>query len=280
METFSRAGLTFDVLAHGPEDGETAILLHGFPSNAESWRPVAERLAGAGYRVLVPNQRGYSPRAAPSRRGAYRLSELTADILGLIDASKAPTVHLVGHDWGGGVAWAVASAHPERIASLSVVSTPHPKALFKSFLTSRQMFLSWYFLLFQLPKLPEALVVANHGKTAVAWLKKAGLDEDLAREYTRRLARTPQTLTGAFHWYRAMPLDMPFTRKIGPISVPTMYVWSTNDVALGRAAAEATAKWVTGGYRFEVIEGASHWIPEEHPDQLADLLLTHLKPRP
>ncbi|MEJ7585388.1 MAG: alpha/beta fold hydrolase, partial [Acidimicrobiales bacterium] len=128
MKTFTNDGLTFEVSDRGPEDGPVVILLHGFPQTAECWAGVAPRLADAGLRVLAPNQRGYSPQARPTGRRAYLLNLLMGDVLALADSAGAERFHLVGHDWGAVVAWSVAAEHPERVASLTTLSVPHPRA--------------------------------------------------------------------------------------------------------------------------------------------------------
>ena len=138
------------------------MLLHGFPTDRTSWDRVAARLHEAGLRTLAPDQRGYSPTAGPSDRDAYRLDELVADVLALIDASGRERVHLVGHDWGGALAWLVAGNHPTRIASLTVLSTPHPAAMSRAWRSgTEQKRKSWYMAAFQVPRLPERALAAR-----------------------------------------------------------------------------------------------------------------------
>src|SRR4051794_29369336 len=129
MKEFTRAGFTFDVNDSGPPDGDVFVLLHGFPENRSSWDAITPLLTEAGYRVLAPDQRGYSPRARPHRRRDYKTSELVGDVLALVDASGAGKVHLVGHDWGGAVAWAFANEHPDRLHTVTSLTTPHPRAM-------------------------------------------------------------------------------------------------------------------------------------------------------
>src|SRR5579875_2784646 len=129
METFTRDELTFDVTDSGPDDAPVVVLLHGFPQDRQAWGKVTPQLVDAGYRVLAPDQRGYSPGASPRGVSAYRLRELCGDVAALLDAAGAGQAHIVGHDWGGAVAWSFAGAHPHRVASCTVLSTPHPAAL-------------------------------------------------------------------------------------------------------------------------------------------------------
>ena len=276
MDEFSRDGLTFDVLDAGPRDGEPVVLLHGFPETSRSFDEVAPLLHAAGYRTLVPDQRGYSPRARPTHRAAYRSSELVADVAALADAAGLQRFHLVGHDWGGAVAWACGSQLADRLASLSVLSTPHPGAFLRA-LRGRQALHSWYMGLFQLPWLPERLL-ANR-RLFVRVLVGSGLPERYARRYADHLD-SPEALRGGINWYRALALPSSLHGAGRRVPVPTRYVYSTRDRFLGRGAAEATRDFVSGPYRFDVLDGVSHWVPEEVPEQLSALLLEHLREFP
>jgi pimeloyl-ACP methyl ester carboxylesterase len=263
--------LTFDVRDAGPADGPVVVLLHGFPQHNDSWDAVIDRLTAEGYRCLAPNQRGYSPDARPTRRRDYRMPELVADLGALIDASGAQRVHLVGHDWGAAVAWAAAAEMPERLATVSPVSVPHPGAFIKSFTNSRQGLASWYMYLFQLPRIPEWLLTRRNGAIISEWLRRSGQTPAAAQRDAQAIS-DPGALTAAINWYRAIPLSNPRATS-QKVSVPTLYVWSDRDIALLPKSAHDTARYVTGEYRFEIFPGVSHWIPDEQPDKLADLLL-------
>jgi pimeloyl-ACP methyl ester carboxylesterase len=265
-------GLVFDARAAGPADGELVLLLHGFPQTSLAWRQQLEALGDAGYRAVAPDQRGYSPGARPVDVGEYRAERLVGDVLGFADALGAPTFHLVGHDWGGAVAWQVAGRHPERLRTLTSVSTPHPAAFRRSIEGGEQRERSGYMLFFRTPD-AEPFFLDNDAAVLRSLYSASALPEDAAAEYIRVLTE-PGALTGALNWYRAA--DVGLVEGLGPITTPTLYVWSTNDPALGRDAAEATAGHVDGPYRFEVLDGVSHWIPEEAPDALNALLLEHL----
>jgi pimeloyl-ACP methyl ester carboxylesterase len=262
----------FDARAAGPADGELVLLLHGFPQTSLAWRQQLEALGDAGYRAVAPDQRGYSPGARPVDVGEYRAERLVGDVLGFADALGAPTFHLVGHDWGGAVAWQVAGRHPERLRTLTSVSTPHPAAFRRSIEGGEQRERSGYMLFFRTPD-AEPFFLDNDAAVLRSLYSASALPEDAAAEYIRVLTE-PGALTGALNWYRAA--DIGLVEGLGPITTPTLYVWSTNDPALGRDAAEATAGHVDGPYRFEVLDGVSHWIPEEAPDALNALLLEHL----
>jgi pimeloyl-ACP methyl ester carboxylesterase len=268
-------GLEFGALAAGPPDGELVVLLHGFPQTAACWAEVAGALAAARYRVLAPDQRGYSPGARPAAVRAYRLPELVADVLALAEAAGEDRFHLVGHDWGGVVAWALAARHPERVVTLTSVSTPHPRAFAAALVTSAQLLRSAYVGFFRIPRLPELALGARGLRGLRYLLTRSGLAPEWADRYTRALAE-PGALPAALAWYRAAT---PFGVGVPPVAVPTRYVWGSGDPALGRRAAMLTGRWVTGPYRLDVLEGAGHWLPEHHPQELAQLVLDHLEDR-
>ncbi|MDH6193965.1 pimeloyl-ACP methyl ester carboxylesterase [Mycobacterium frederiksbergense] len=275
MDQYRRGELVFDVIDAGPTDGPVVVLLHGFPQQNTSWQAVIPLLTAQGFRCLAPNQRGYSPGARPTRRRDYRASELVRDTIALIDASGADRVHLVGHDWGAAVAWGVAAYAPDRLASVSPLSVPHPAAFLRSQLTSRQGLASWYMVVNQLPWLPERLMLGRDGtgKTMMKTLVRSGLPTEAAARDTRSMAQ-PGALTAALNWYRAMPLSLSGRGSMPQkITVPTLYVWSDRDIAITAKPARDTANYVSGAYRFETLHGASHWLPEEKPELIADLLL-------
>ncbi|HET6809472.1 MAG TPA: alpha/beta fold hydrolase [Acidimicrobiales bacterium] len=265
--------LRFDALECGREGDELVLLLHGFPQLSSAWRPLLEELGANGYHAVAPDQRGYSPGAQPPGVGSYRLSELVDDVLRMADALGARRFHLVGHDWGGIVGWAVATTAPSRLLSLSVVSTPHPRAYLGSLLRSPQILRSGYIAFFSMPVVPELVLGSAGGTLLRRALTASGLPEDVAGQYVEELQRR-RALGPALNWYRALSRSRPM---VGPVEVPTLYVWSDGDTALGGAAARATARQVRGPYRFEVLHGVSHWIPETAPDELGRMVLEHLQ---
>lgn len=267
LTSYTRDGLVFDVRDEGPEDGDVVVLLHGFPQRASSWDRVVPRLHAAGLRTLAPDQRGYSPGARPRRRRDYRSAELEADVVALLNLLDGP-VHLVGHDWGAVVGWLVAAHRPELLRSWTAVSVPHPAAMLRSFVTSTQLLRSWYMGLFQVPLLPERLLSS---RPAEASLRAGGMSRELVARYRREIVEDG-ALSGGLAWYRGLPLSDPRT-SLGPVRVPTTMVWSDGDVALSRAGAELTERHVRAPYELVVLEGVSHWVPEEAPDALADAVL-------
>jgi pimeloyl-ACP methyl ester carboxylesterase len=285
--TYQRDGLVFDVRDAGPADGEPVVLLHGFPQDASAWDLVVPRLHAAGLRTLAPDQRGYSPGARPGGRSAYRLREIVADTIALLDAAGVERAHVVGHDWGGGVVWSAIARHPDRFASATIVSTPHPAALGYAATHSLQAVFSSYIGLFQLPVVPELLVAPSMEYL----LRASGLPAEKAAHYARRM-REPGALTAALGWYRAAgagavralprlldprprPPSSKATRDRPGWTGPTTYIWGRYDVALGRTAAEHTRRFVRGEYQFVEVDGG-HWLPETRPDDVADVVLANL----
>jgi pimeloyl-ACP methyl ester carboxylesterase len=222
-------GLAFDALAAGPPTGELVVLLHGFPQTSACWTLLLETLAAAGYRAVAPDQRGYSPTARPTTVSAYRLSELVADVVAIADRLGAETFHLVGHDWGGVVAWRLAGHQPERVATLTAVSTPHPRAFARALLAGTRGC-----------GRPTSRCSASLGCPSCCWAAtgsggcagcwpRMGWGVEWVDTYTRALAQ-PGALSAALAWCRAAT---PFSLRAPRVSVPTLYVWGSGDPALG-----------------------------------------------
>ncbi len=265
--------LTFDVATDGPDDGPAVILLHGFPQTASCWRHELPVLAAAGYRVLAPDQRGYSPGARPTGVAAYHTEELTADVLGLADALAIDRFHVVGHDWGASLTWQLAARHGDRLRSMTALSVPHPLAYSTALASDEtdQRQRSSYFPVFR-EEGSELGMLANDAAGLRMIYLASGLTEEEAAPYLAALG-SPEALGAALNWYRAAGGHL--IEGLGPVTVPTLHVWSTEDPALGREGAEATADHVQGPYRFEVFDGVDHWIPDHAADRLNPLLLEH-----
>ncbi|MGW5146700.1 alpha/beta fold hydrolase [Rhodococcus koreensis] len=260
---------TFDVTVGGPTDGDAVLLLHGYPESAASWSRVATLLNDAGLRTYAPNQRGYSRSARPDGVESYRIDHLVADVVGLLDALGLDTAHFVGHDWGAAVAWIVAARHPDRITSLTTVSVPHPAAFGWALREDAdQKERSSYIRLLRTEGKAERVLLRDDAQALRAMfgdvVAPALVDEHVA------LLGEPGALTAALNWYRAMTSDFAETPAV---TVPTTYVWSTGDIAMGRAAAERCGEFVDAPYEFVVLDGATHWIPEECPEPLARAIL-------
>jgi pimeloyl-ACP methyl ester carboxylesterase len=277
VNQFSRQGLVFDLVDSGPAEAEAVVvLLHGWPQDHTAWDRVTPLLVAGGLRVLALDQRGYSPGARPPGTAAYRMRELVADVAALLDEAGAARAHLVGHDWGGAVAWAFAERHPERLDSLTVLSTPHHRALAWAFRHGDQARRSWYMAAFQVPAVPEAVL----RRTLPHVLRRSGLPEPDAERYAARF-RQPSAARAQLAWYRALrnPLrgngstDRGSNGKPRRVTVPTTYVWGRHDPVLGRAAAERTGRYVVSDYQFVELD-AGHWLPETRPDDVATAVLS------
>jgi pimeloyl-ACP methyl ester carboxylesterase len=263
-------GLTFDVHAGGPPDGEPVLLLHGFPQHSGEWAGVVPVLHAAGLRAYGLDQRGYSPGARPAAVEDYRMAECVADALAVLDALRVDAAHVVGHDWGAVVAWHIAAQHPHRVRTLTAVSVPHPSAMSHAMATDAgQRVRSSYIVLFRMEGKAERVLLAADG----AALRRMVSGTGRADEYVAPML-VPGALTAALNWYRAMSrTDL---GGIGPVAVPTTYVWSDGDPAVGATAAKACGAYVTGDYEFVPLTGVSHWIPDEAPQTLADAVLARV----
>lgn len=261
---------TFDAIAAGPVDGRPVLLLHGFPEAAVSWDYQVAVLGDRGFRAVAPDQRGYSPGVRPEATAEYGIDPLVGDVLAIADELGWPRFDLVGHDWGGAVAWWTASEHPGRLRTLSVVSTPHPGALGEALRTDEDQMMRSQYMRDWRERSTERRMLANNGE-ALRRMFEWRVGQTCVDEYIQRLSE-PGALTAALNWYRA---SRP-AGSIGKVDVPTLYVWSTEDVAFGSTAAFGTEQWVTGPYSFQMLEDVSHWVPEEVPEVLTGLLLEHL----
>lgn len=272
METFGRDGLVFRVRDRGPDDGVPVVLLHGFPQDSSAFDDVARRLVARGARCLAPDQRGYSPGARPSGRRAYAARELADDVAALLDAAGAAAAHVVGHDWGAGAAWAFAGLHPERTLSLTALSVPHPRAVSAAARRGVQAVRSSYMAAFQLPRLPERLLLADDGARLRRALTGSGLPAPRADAYTRRMLE-PGALSGALAWYRGIPTGGWGT--LPPATAPTILAHGLEDPFVTAAAIAAARRWVRGPLVTVPVEGG-HWLPERHPGTVAHLVGAHL----
>jgi len=263
----------------GPAGAPLVLLLHGFPQSRHSWREQVPALAAAGYRAVAADQRGYSPGVRPDPAvglAAYSVDRLIADVLDLAAAEGhgAKPFHLVGHDWGGHVSWAVAHRHPERVASLTVLSRPHPAAFRRAFRENAddQQHRSRHHKIFHDPA-TAGLLLEDGGRRFKRNLANQGVGEAAIEEYYSVLGERT-ALESALAWYRAAGALT--GTEVGTIAVPTMYIWGEADATVGPSAARWTADHVTGPYRFETAAGAGHFLTDQAPGAVTRLLLEHL----
>lgn len=272
-------GLTFDVEVAGRPGDPFVLLLHGFPQTSHTWRDVLPALARAGYNAAAPNQRGYSAGARPAGVEAYATANLVDDALALADAFGAARFHLVGHDWGGQLAWLIAARHPARVRTLTVLSRPHPAAFAAALRGDpAQADRSKHHRAFQDPD-SARLLLADGARRLRALFQTQGVPADAIEAYLERLG-DQAALDAAINWYRAAATTPAGSglaaREVPVVTVPTLYLWGSADATVGRQAAEGTAAHVTGPFRFEVIDGAGHFLTDDAAERVIDALLAFL----
>lgn len=259
--------IKLNVLVAG--EGRPVLLLHGFPDSLHLWRHQVPALVEAGYRVFVPDQRGYGRSAAPVAKDHYTAEKITADAIALLDVfGVSEKVSLIGHDWGAAIGWQLAINHPQRIDRFAALSVGHPNAFLSA--GKEQILKSWYMLFFQIPGLSERLLQANDWAMYRSFVKGYPESERWIQDLSR-----PGRLTAALNWYRALLPQMMGT-SYKKTRVPTMGVWSSGDVALSEQQMTNSAQWVDNTWRYERIEHASHWMMLDRPEELNALLLDWL----
>ncbi len=273
-------GFRFTTDLAGTPGAPLVLLLHGFPQTRYTWRHQLPALAAAGLRAAAPDQRGYSPGARPAGIVSYASEALVGDALALADALGAARFHLVGHDWGGQLAWLLAARHPERVLTLSVLSRPHPAAFARALASDpRQSERSKHHRAFQDPSTADLLLADGAARLRRA-LTEQGVPAADADAYLAPLA-TREALEAALAWYRASFAkgSALAAAEVPPVTVPTLYVWGDADATVGRVAADATRELVRAPYRFEVIPGAGHFLTDQAPERVSELLLEHVATR-
>ena len=264
-------------------EGPLVVLLHGFPQFWYMWRFQIPALAGAGFRVVAPDMRGYNLSEKPRGVSSYRVELLARDVERLILACGEESAMVVGHDWGAAVAWVTAMMYPERVKRLGILNVPHPERFARGLLRPAQLLRSSYMFFFQIPRLPEkGLVVGDFASLRYALRNEqmhpgAFTDEDIER-YVEALAR-PGALTAALNYYRALFRRNPLKARalLRRIEAPVMVIWGERDRYLGKELAEPDPTWVPN-LRVERLPDASHFVAEDRPDEVNSLLIGFLKP--
>lgn len=272
-------GVNLHVVQAGRPDGPLVLLLHGFPEFWYGWHNQIGALAAAGYCVWIPDQRGYNLSEKPQGLDAYRIDELAADVIGLIDAAGREQAYVVGHDWGAAVTWRVANRFPQRVAKAAVLNVPHPYVMGKYIRRSlSQMRRSSYIAYFQLPALPERMLAADNWQpliTAMSRMAPPGLfsADDIARY--RSAWSEPGAMTAMLNWYRAF-VRRPASWSPSPrIKPPMLMIWGTADTALEAEMAPLSVEMCDDG-RLHLLEGVSHWVQHQAPAEVNRLLLEYL----
>jgi pimeloyl-ACP methyl ester carboxylesterase len=273
--------LRFDVLAAGEADAPLVLLLHGFAESMQCWRAQVTALADAGYRAVAPSQRGYSPGARPDPRehSEYHIERLMEDAMAIVAASGhgERRFHLAGHDWGGSIAWALADRFPQRLASLTVLSRPHPNAFNRALQLpdGEQARRSRHHKAFLEPDAAD-VVLADDSKWLRERLAANGVPPEAIARHLAVLGNK-EAMEAALAWYRARGA---IRGPLGPIRVPTLSIWGDADDTVGRAAAEGTVDFIAAPYRFEVLSGVGHFAADQAPERVCELMLAHVAAHP
>lgn len=273
-------GVDLHVVESGPADGPPVFLLHGFPEFWYGWRNQIEFLANSGYRVVVPDQRGYNLSGKPDKIASYNIDELAQDIIGLMDALGYGNVSLIGHDWGGMVGWWVAIKNSDRLRKIVLLNIPHPQVMKQTLKRSwRQRFRSWYILLFQVPWLPEFLLSRqNFGLISQGLIRSSCpgtfSDEDL-RKY-REAWSQKNSLRSMLNWYRAALRASPEKYMDQLIDVAILLIWGKRDSALGSEMAAPSKKLCRVG-KLVFFERATHWVQHEERAKVNSLIIDFLR---
>jgi pimeloyl-ACP methyl ester carboxylesterase len=284
MPTFEKIAiaphLAFDTITAGAPGAPLVLLLHGFAESMQCWRVQVACLGDMGYRAIAPSQRGYSPGARPDPRefSHYLIDRLMDDAMAIATAAGygAARFHLAGHDWGGSIAWAIADRHHERLASLTILSRPHPNAFNRALMADGdQAQRSKHHKAFLEPD-AAAIVLANDAR----WLRERLVANGVPTEAIERhlaVLGNKDAMEAALAWYRARGA---IRGPLGPIRVPTLYIWGEADDTVGRAAAEGTVDFIAAPYRFEVLPGVGHFAADQAPESVCELMLEHLAAHP
>jgi pimeloyl-ACP methyl ester carboxylesterase len=259
-------GIAYEVTG----DGRPVILLHGFPDSGRLWRHQVPALAQAGFQVIVPDLRGYGRSDKPEDVPAYSMFLLAGDVLAVLDDLGISRAHVVGHDWGAALAWALASFAPDRVDHLAVLSVGHPATFRRN---PRQLEKSWYMLLFQFPGIAERWLSEDHWARFRNWSGHPDTENVIAD------LEANGSLTPGLNWYRANVPPESWVApppSLPPVQAPTMGIWSTRDIALTETQMTDSAENVAGPWRYERLEGPGHWMQLEAPDHVNALLLDFL----
>jgi pimeloyl-ACP methyl ester carboxylesterase len=276
----STNGITLHVVQAGPVNGPLIILLHGFPEFWMGWNKQIDALVDAGFRVWLPDMRGYNKSDKPKGKDAYQLDESVQDIVGLIRLSGHNQAYLAGHDWGGAVAWRLAQQYPQILRRLVVVNCPMLEVLkYHMKHSSKQQIKSWYMLFLRMPALPEFVLSSRNCRGLIDALTTTSRKDSFTRselDQYREAWRQPGALTGMLNWYRAMTIPSKKVRENARVKVKTLLIWGERDHALGKELAKPSIDLCDEG-ELAFIRNGSHWVLHERPDRVNQLMLDFLQ---
>ena len=257
-------------------EGEPVLLIHGFPDSSSLWRHQVRALVDAGYRAITPDLRGFGDSDRPTEAGAYGVRHSVADMLAVLDALEVERAHVVAHDWGAAVGWALAGFAGERVRRFAVLSVGHPNALRRPTIEQRER--GWYQLLFQFEGVAEELLMRDDWRLFREWTRGEGDTDRAIADLSR-----PGALTAALNWYRASARpehELRDRRPFPPVAADTLGIWSDGDHYLVEEQMTGSAEHVVGEWRYERIEGASHWLQLDAAERVNELLLGWFASRP
>ena len=271
-------GISLHVVLAGPASGKPLIFLHGFPEFWLAWRGQIDRFVASGYRVIVPDQRGYNLSEKPAGIASYSIDLLAKDVVGVLDSVAGCKAFVVGHDWGAVVAWHLAARYSDRVSRTAILSAPHPRIFIRNLTTNpSQLQRSWYLFLFQVPWLPEYVLRRRDWALLVRELRNtsppgvfSGSDLELYKESWAKKG----ALTAMLNWYRAAlfrPSRFALDSQASRIKVPVLLIWGKHDQLLHETMARESLQYCDGG-QLEMLAGATHWVQHEQPAQLNNLL--------
>lgn len=271
-------GIALHVVLAGPSRGKPLLFLHGFPEFWFAWRHQIDHFVSSGYRVIIPDQRGYNLSDKPAGIASYSIELLAKDVVGVLESVTDSKAFVVGHDWGAGVAWYLAARYSERVSRVVILSGPHPRVFIKNLIINpTQLRKSLYSLFFQLPRLPERILRRRDWAALVRALRDTSppgvfSDRDL-EQYKKSWARK-DALTAMLNWYRAAilhPSKFALDSKTSRVRVPALVIWGRNDQFLDQALARESLVYCDDGH-LEIFETATHWVQHEEPPQVNTLL--------
>jgi pimeloyl-ACP methyl ester carboxylesterase len=278
FRVFHINGIALHVVLAGPASGKPLVFLHGFPEFWFAWRLQIDHFVSSGYRVIIPDQRGYNLSDKPAGIGSYSIDLLAKDVVGVLDTLTDSKAFVVGHDWGAGVTWYLAARYSERVSRAAMLSVAHPRIFIKNLIMNpAQLRRSWYLFFFQLPWLPEFVLRRQDWALLVRMLRDTsprGVFSDRDLEQYKKSWAKKGALTAMLNWYRAAllrPSRFAVDPEASRVKVPALLIWGKNDQFAGEAMARESLQYCDDGH-LEMFETATHWVQHEQPARVNNLL--------
>jgi epoxide hydrolase 4 len=270
--------IALHVVLAGPASGKPLVFLHGFPEFWFAWRLQIDHFVSSGYRVIIPDQRGYNLSDKPAGIASYSIDLLAKDVVGVLDAVTDSKAFVVGHDWGAAVSWYLAARYSERVHRTAILSVPHPRVFIKNLIMKpAQLRRSWYLFFFQFPWLPEFVLRRRDWALLVRVLRDTsppGVFSDANLEQYKKSWARKGALTGMLNWYRAAllrPSKLALDPEASRVKVPALLIWGKNDQFVDEGMARESLQYCDDGH-LEMFETATHWVQHEEPARVNNLL--------